>query len=92
MNRCIKLTFAVKRASDKLLQTLQSQAQENNLEGFGMASAPESVKIIVCGKGTDVDAFLDTVDELIVKHGGQDIAIDPFLKDKDYRGVFRIIF
>ncbi len=91
MSRCIKMTFSVQRSSEKLLNALQKQALECKLEGFVMASTPETVKIIACGVSADLDTFLDKVDEVIAAQGGQDVIIDPFLKDKDYRGVFRIM-
>ncbi|MBY0109964.1 MAG: hypothetical protein K2X90_02530 [Candidatus Babeliaceae bacterium] len=91
MSRCIKMTFAVQRSNEKFLHALQKQALDCRLEGFVLASTPDTIKIIACGVSADLDAFLDKVDEIIAKHGGQDVVIDPFLKDKDYRGVFRIM-
>lgn len=91
MSRCIKMTFSVNRTNDKFLHTLQNQAQKCNLEGLVMANTPETIKIIACGGSSDLEVFLDTIDEIIADQGGHDIMIDPFLKDKDYRGVFRIM-
>ncbi len=91
MSRCIKMTFSVQRPSQKLLDALQKQAQACKLEGFVMASTPENLKIIACGLSADLDNFLDKTDEIIAAQGGHDVIIDPFLKDKDYRGVFRIM-
>lgn len=91
MSRCIKMTFNVQRSDEKLLNAVQTKAHECKLEGFVLASTPETIKIIACGVSGDLDTFLDKVDEIIAAQGGQDVVIDPFLKDKDYRGVFRIM-
>jgi acylphosphatase len=85
------MTFSVQHSSEKLLNALQKQALECKLEGVVMASTPGTLKIIACGVSADLDAFLDKVDEIIAAQGGHDVIIDPFLKDKDYRGVFRIM-
>jgi acylphosphatase len=91
MSRCIKMTFALKRSDEKLFESIQKQARSCNLEGCIMASSPESVKLIACGTSSDLDNFLDHVDEIIAQQNGEHVEIDPFLKDKDYRGVFRIM-
>lgn len=92
MSRCIKMTFNVSKATDKMLQVVQQQALALELEGLVVASTPENVKIVACGSSEKIDSFLDTIDEFIARSGGHNITIDPFLKDKDYRGVFRIMF
>lgn len=91
MSRCIKMTFSVQHSSEKLLEAIQKQAQTCQLEGLVMASTLESIKVIACGLSPNLDMFLDKIDEVIATQGGHDIMIDPFLKDKDYRGVFRIM-
>lgn len=81
---------------DKLLERIQEQARSCQLEGVIMASTPKevredvpNVKIITCGSSEDIDIFLDKVGYLIAEH--EQLMIDTFLKDKDYRGVFRIM-
>ncbi len=91
MSRCIKMTFEVKNGNERLFEEIQKKARECQLEGFIMASSPQAIKMIACGVSADLDLFLDTVDEIIVRQGGKNMEIDPFLKDKDYRGVFRIM-
>lgn len=91
MSRCIKMTFEVKNGNERLFEEIQKKAREYQLEGFIMASSPQAIKMIACGVSADLEVFLDTVDEIIVRQGGQNVEIDPFLKDKDYRGVFRIM-
>jgi acylphosphatase len=85
------MTFVVPRSDEQLFEKIQKQARSCQLEGFIMASTPTTIKMIACGVSADLDLFLDKIDEVIATLGGQEVAIDPFLKDKDYRGVFRIM-
>ena len=91
MSRCIKMAFALDKPSEKFLQAIQKHARTFQIEGLLMAHPGEGLKVIACGEGESIDAFLDALDEVVVKYGGQHISSDSFLKDKDYRGVFRIM-
>ncbi len=91
MSRCIKMTFVVRRSSEQLFEDIQKYARSSDVEGFVMASTPTTIKMIACGNSENLETFLDRVDDIIARQGGHDVEVDPFLKDKDYRGVFRIM-
>lgn len=90
MNKCLKISFGADIPHDFLKNFVQKHARQLELEGTARVSATKIV-VIICGNKDAVDDFLD------VLHNGskevylEDIEIEPFLKDRDYRGVFRVI-
>ena len=50
-----------------------------------------TIKIIACGSNKDLEEFMDSlyIGYKNIKPSGMES--EPFLRDKDYRGVFRII-
>ncbi len=87
MNKCLKIMISGDIPKHFLRDVLQKNAKKLNLEGIVQAAQEGMFRIIVCGDKDAVDSFLD----LLHKAGIVDLEIEPFLKDKDYRGVFRII-
>lgn len=92
MNKCLKIIIFIKNFENNLTNTIQKLAKKNNLEGFAQFDEGD-IKITICGKKEDVDNFVDkTYKELeALNISSDDVEIEPFIKDKDYRGVFRII-
>lgn len=74
-----------------LQKIVQKHARKLDLEGMVQQVVKDLVKIIVCGKKEQVDSFVDLLHKEISDTKFHDIEIEPFLKDKDYRGVFRVI-
>ncbi len=87
MNKCLKITVTVERMEGFLHTVVQRQARKCDLEGMVQPVGKEQIRIIVCGKKDKVDSFV----ELLQKEAIKDVEIEPFIKDKDYRGVFRVI-
>lgn len=90
MNKCLKITLTVE-PKEGLLSAIQSHARKSELEGVVQAIGPDKVKIIICGEKEQVDAFVDALHKETAKEPIKDIEIEPYVKDKDYRGVFRVI-
>ena len=91
-HKCLKITFASSVPDGFLQDFVQKHAKKLNLEGVVQHITAESrVRVIVCGGKDAVDQFVDLLhngsDQVIL----EDIQIEPHLKDKDYRGVFRVI-
>ena len=79
MNKCLRITFSGEYPSTFFRNFIQKNARGLNIEGIAQVMPDSRVRSIACGtKGTG-KVFLE------------DIEIEPFLKDKDYRGVFRVI-
>ena len=91
MNKCVKMTFVVALKEGFLQNVVQKQARSLGIEGSAQVISPNHIKVIACGAKDQVDAFVDALHKDGAKYSMQDIEVEPFLKDKDYRGVFRII-
>lgn len=93
MHKCLKILFGGKFSSNFLRAFIQSSAKKYALEGVAQMHNDESlhVSIVVCGRKENVDSFLDVLHVNAARYGVENIEVEPFLKDKDYRGVFRVI-
>ncbi|RTL07240.1 hypothetical protein EKK58_03630 [Candidatus Dependentiae bacterium] len=90
MKKCVKIILQGNFPEGYLFNVIKKQAQALNVEGTGQAIEEGSIRIIICGNPTIIDQFMDflhKIDPAVV----QSIELEPFLKEKDYRGVFRII-
>ncbi|HSW73668.1 MAG TPA: acylphosphatase [Candidatus Limnocylindria bacterium] len=90
MNKCLKITLSGEFSST-FRDALHKHAKKLKVEGTVQPLAEKSIRIIVCGTKDTVDAFLDELHKIAAAAKFKEIEIEPFLKDKDYRGVFRII-
>ena len=92
MNQCLRITFDVPSEQRQTLRLfIQKEAKKLFLEGTVRIMPSASLKVIACGDKQKMDIFLDSVLEEIEKLRCERLEIEPFLKDRDYRGVFRII-
>lgn len=92
MNKCLKITFVADFPENFLQTVIQKNAKKLSIEGIAQIVGPgKKVRIIACGMKDSVDQFLDVLHRGVSECALEDIEIEPFLKDKDYRGVFRII-
>jgi len=93
MNKCLKITFSqMTMPSDFLRSVVQKQAKKFDIEGTAQVFAVDKkVRIIACGMKCAVDDFLDNLHKKFSDFAIQDVEIEPFSRDKDYRNVFRII-
>lgn len=91
MKKCLQITLMGSFAKNFLHEFVQHHARACALEGLAQGSGTEKVRIIACGGQDKLDNFLD-----ILHHGSlswhiDSIQAEPFLPEKDYRGVFRVI-
>jgi len=92
MNKCLKITFPVACTLDFLRTFVQKHARDLDLEGIAQVVVAEnSVIVLVCGPKDSVDQFVEILHKGTKKINISDITVEPFVKVKDYRGVFRII-
>jgi acylphosphatase len=91
MKKCLKIVLQGDFSSNFLKTTVLKHARAHDLEGIARITGAGQVTIVVCGIKAHVDEFLDGVHKHEVAWEVQHIEVEPFLKDKDYRGVFRII-
>jgi len=91
MNKCLEVTLSLKSYSDDLISYIQRSAKKLRVEGTLQALDKKTVKIIACGQSEVVDKFMDAVYNGNKGLKPTAVEVEPFLKDKDYRGVFRLI-
>lgn len=71
-------------------EVIGKQAKKLGIEGTAQIISGQ-IHIVVCGTKEKIDQFLDVVHAGISKLSPTHVEIEPFLKTRDYRGVFRII-
>ncbi|CDK30389.1 acylphosphatase [Candidatus Babela massiliensis] len=94
MNKCLRINIILETLENKeenLKNIIQRFAKKHELEGLAQSIDHNHIKVIVCGEKENVDNFVDKIHKEISTFDIQDIEIEPFTKDKDYRGVFRLI-
>lgn len=91
MNKCLKITLTLDPKEGFMQNVIQQNARKFELEGIVQALSSDKVKIIVCGEKEQVDFFVDSIHKESVQTTIKDIEIEPYIKDRDYRGVFRVI-
>lgn len=94
MYKCIKIMWHISSHAVEsiLLHSIQQSADGLSVEGILCAKSPDLLEIMVAGEKQAVDKFLDEMYCLVEssKKSG-DLEIIAAAKERDYRGVFRII-
>lgn len=90
MNKCLRITLEGEIPEGFLRLFIQKHARKLELEGTAQM-IDGKVRVVVCGNVESVDSFLDVLHKGSSTYTPQDIEVEPFLKDRDYRGVFRVI-
>ena len=91
MNQCLRITFLLKGAYEFLPKDVRKEAQTLGIEGIAQAIDQGKIKIIACGPKPSVERFVDFLHAQAAKTTLEDIQVEPILKERDYRGVFRVI-
>lgn len=92
MNKCLKITFKGPVPEGYLSSNVLKIARERMLEGTAQVIEGGSrVRIIIHGERDDVEDFLDDLYKGTKNFIPEEIEVEPHIKDKDYRGVFRIL-
>jgi acylphosphatase len=91
MKQCLKITVFTKPTGDFLQDLIRKQATKFSLEGTAQVAEDEKIIIIICGEKENIDHFLDALHKGTATQKPDRIELEPFFKEKDYRGVFRII-
>lgn len=91
MNQCLRITFLFKDTFDTLSTQVRKEAQTLGIEGIAQALDQDTIKIIACGPKPSVEQFVDFLHAQSAKTKLENIQVEPILKERDYRGVFRVI-
>lgn len=91
MNKCVRVSCTISQPKSNLALEIQKNAKKLEVEGH-IQVFDGKLQITACGNKDKVDDFVDIVHKMCVQNPDTDILeVEPFMKDKDYRGVFRII-
>ena len=91
MNKCLKIILKMEVKEGLLQDFIQKNAKKYNIEGTAQAIDKETIKIISCGLNENIDDFVDSLYKGYKNQTPTIVEVEPFLKDRDYRGVFRLI-
>ena len=93
MNKCLRIHFSMDKIPTTFLRSvIKKYAEKFELEGTAQTpNNSDNVRIIVCGLKDSVDDFVDMIHKNSSKYPIKDLTIEPFVRNKDYRNVFRII-
>ena len=90
MAQCLRIRFLCKVSEAFLHTCVQKNAKKLSLEGTAQIDN-NAILIVVCGLKDAINQFVDVLHKELSKKSAEEIEIEPFIKEKDYRGVFRII-
>lgn len=91
MRKCIKITVYGNVKNESYHVFIQQKATSLSIEGTIKNNDDASVVIYACGSADNLDGFIDHVYKGSKASIVDDVHIEPFINEKDYRGAFRII-
>jgi len=91
MKLCVKMTLVVGAQKNFLRTYVLKHATKLEVEGTAQIADQNKAVIIACGKKDKVDDFVDLIYKGSTKYNLDQIEMEPFVKIRDYRGVFRVI-
>jgi acylphosphatase len=91
--RCLRITVTATFPANFLVNFIQKQAKKLDLEGTAQRddTDEQKVRIAVCGEGDALDDFIDVLYTGAKGFELHELEVEPFLKDKEFRHVFRVI-
>ncbi len=91
MKQCLRITFKLSRDSRPLhIKAIKQYAYKLEIEGTAHV-LDDTIKIVACGHKDQMDEFVDVVYKGTSGTCPDDVEVEPFVKEKEYRGVFRVI-
>lgn len=91
MSQCLRIVLTMNLPEDFLHSFIKKSARDLDLEGTVQLEANDTIRIIACGTKNAIESFLDELHAAGAKHFKDAVEVEPFIKDRDYRGVFRVI-
>ena len=91
MNQCVLIHFKGDFSNQEMRDFMLKTARTLSLEGIAQLIEVDTVKIVTCGKKENIEQFIDALHKSSGIYQLTEIVIEPFYKQKEYRGVFRII-
>lgn len=91
MRKCLKVTVQGKVQEVAYRAFVQKHALSLGIEGTIQNMEAGSVVIYACGPSDKLDVLIDYLYKGSSAARVEDVIIEPYLNEKDFRGVFRVI-
>lgn len=91
MRKCLKIRLFGIVQIPTYKSNVQKHAQTLNIEGSLQNAEDGSIVIYACGTTESLDKFIDLLYKGTSDSEIKDLIAEPFVNEKDFRGVFRII-
>ena len=91
MKQCIKIVITGHVQSPAYKEVIQKQAQKLRIEGTLQDHDDADILIFACGQSDSLDELIDHIYKGTNDIKIRDVIIEPFINEKNYRGVFRVI-
>ncbi len=93
MSQCLHITFLMAAPKNFLHTVIQKKARSLGLEGTVQAfnGDERNIKLVACGPKEAMEDFVDLLHTEVARESIKSIEIEPVMKEKDFRGVFRVI-
>jgi len=91
MKQCVKIIVTGQVQSLAYKEAIQKQAQKLHIEGTLQDYEEADILIFACGQSGSLDELIDEIYKGTSDVKIRDVIIEPFINEKNYRGVFRII-
>ena len=91
MRKCLKIRILGKIQTAAYRAHIQKSAAALGVEGTVQNNADGSIIVYACGLSDILDQFIDALYVGTKDATVQDVLAEPFVNEKDLRGVFRII-
>ena len=93
MKQCLQIMFVLNVPRTFLQNVIQKKARELGIEGTAQATIDResAISMVICGQKEVLSDLVDVLHKHYEKKEIDNLQIEPFLKSKDYRGIFRII-
>lgn len=91
MKKCLKITIHGKIQSVSYCAFVQKHAQKLGVEGTIKKADDGGLLMYVCGAHDALEGLIDQLYKGTSKVRPEDVFIEPFVSEKDFRGAFRVI-
>ena len=91
MKKCLKIHVSGNVQAVGYRLHAQKQATSLNIQGSVQNTDDGNVLIYACGNSVNLEKFIDHLYKGTTDSQIDDLLAEPFINEKDFRGVFRII-
>ena len=91
MKRCLKMLINSNNWQTLWSDQIQLKAKELEIEGLMQATSDSQLRIMVCGQDAKLDDFMDYLYDFLPTINASLNDLEPFIKDREFRGIFRVI-